>query len=326
MQFEREARAQDVRAEIAGRARFFERRFEHLVDFPDLAVNIVVADGNAHRIRADRHAFDQRMRVPAQDVAILERARLAFVRIADEILLPGKLTRHEAPLQAGREARTAAATQARRLHVGNHLLRGNLFFEDPAQLLVAAARDVVFEMPVLAVQAGENQRFDVTIVERRHFESSSINWSIFSRLMKLHMRWLFTSSTGASPHEPKHSPSFKVNLPSAVVSPKSMPSFCFRYSRRAVRAAVRAELARQVRAERDLVLADRRRLVHRVERRDFLHGDGRHAEIVGDELHQLGRQPAMLFLSGSQRRHHRGLLLLRGIFRDRTIDFFQAFS
>src|SRR5690606_24102816 len=121
-----------------------------------------------------------------------------------------------------------AAAQARRLDVGDHLLGRNLFFENAAQLLVAAARNVVFEMPVLAVQTSEDQRFDVTVVKGRHFESSSSSWSIFSRLMKLHILWLFTSSTGASPHAPKHSPSFSVNLPSGVVSPKSMPSFCFR--------------------------------------------------------------------------------------------------
>src|SRR6185312_11816711 len=32
-----------------------------------------------------------------------------------------------------------------------------------------------------------------------------------------HMRLLFTSTTGASPHAPKHSPSFRVNMPSALV-------------------------------------------------------------------------------------------------------------
>jgi hypothetical protein len=94
----------------------------------------------------------------------------------------------------------------------------------------------------------------------------------------------------------------------------------------AVGTAVRAELARQVRAERDLVFADRRGLVHRVESSHFLHGDCRHAEIVRDELHEFRRQPAMLFLSSGQRRHHGGLFLIGGILRDRTIDFFQAFS
>ena len=58
-----------------------------------------------------------------------------------------------------------------------------------------------------------------------HLFNSSSNWSILSSDMKLHMRLLFTSSTGASPHAPMHSPSFRVNFPSAVVSLKPIPSF-----------------------------------------------------------------------------------------------------
>ena len=44
------------------------------------------------------------------------------------------------------------------------------------------------------------------------------------------MRLLLTSTTGASPQAPKHSPCFSVNIPSGVVSPNPMPSFCFRCS------------------------------------------------------------------------------------------------
>ena len=54
--------------------------------------------------------------------------------------------------------------------------------------------------------------------------------SFASGVMKLAMRLLFTSTTGASPQAPKHSPSFSVKLPSAVVSLKPMPSCFFRCS------------------------------------------------------------------------------------------------
>src|SRR5258708_28353896 len=130
MQFEREARTHDVVAKESGATGFFQRLFEAFVDFPDLAVDIVIADRDAHRVRADGHAFNQRVRIETQDVAVFERARFAFVRIADEILLPRELTRHEAPLQTGREARTATAAQTRRLDVGDHLLGRNLFFQN----------------------------------------------------------------------------------------------------------------------------------------------------------------------------------------------------
>jgi hypothetical protein len=48
--------------------------------------------------------------------------------------------------------------------------------------------------------------------------------------MKLFIVLLLTSITGASPHAPKHSPSFRVNMPSAVVSLRSTPSLDLRCS------------------------------------------------------------------------------------------------
>jgi uncharacterized small protein (DUF1192 family) len=57
--------------------------------------------------------FDDDVRVVAKDVAVLEGARLALVRVADQVLLARELARHEAPLQAGGKARAAATTQRR---------------------------------------------------------------------------------------------------------------------------------------------------------------------------------------------------------------------
>ncbi len=86
VQLEAEGRAEDVVAEVAGSARFFERFFEAFVDLEDLAVDVVVADLDAHRVGRDRHAFDDDVRVEHQDVAVLAGAGLAFVGIADEVL------------------------------------------------------------------------------------------------------------------------------------------------------------------------------------------------------------------------------------------------
>ena len=60
--------------------------------------------------------------------------------------------------------------------------------------------------------------------------NSASSASIFSGRIRLHIRLLLTRSTGASPHAPKHSPSCSVTRPSAVVSPKPMPSFALRCS------------------------------------------------------------------------------------------------
>ena len=79
------------------------------------------------------------VRVVAQDVAVLERARLALVGVADDVLVAGELLRHEAPLEPGREARAAAAAQRALLHLGDHRRRRDLLGEDLPQRLVAAA-------------------------------------------------------------------------------------------------------------------------------------------------------------------------------------------
>jgi hypothetical protein len=57
----------------------------------ELAAHVVVARGRTGRVAGDGHAFDHRMRVVAQDVAVLAGARLGFVRIAQDVLLPRRL-------------------------------------------------------------------------------------------------------------------------------------------------------------------------------------------------------------------------------------------
>jgi soluble P-type ATPase len=50
VQLEAELAAQDVVAQEAGGARFFQRFFEALVLLEDFAVDVVVADGDAHGV------------------------------------------------------------------------------------------------------------------------------------------------------------------------------------------------------------------------------------------------------------------------------------
>src|SRR5207344_1211585 len=97
VQVEIEAAAQDVPSEVAGLARFLERLLEDLVLVPDLAVEVVVTHGRADRIPRDDHSLDQDVGVVADDVAVLESARLALVGIADDVLLAREALRHERP-------------------------------------------------------------------------------------------------------------------------------------------------------------------------------------------------------------------------------------
>src|SRR5690606_29865984 len=237
-------RAEDALAEEAGRARLFERFLEAFVDFPDLAVDIVVADRNTHGIGSDCHAFDDDVRIVAQDVAIFEGTRLALVRVADEVLLAREGTRHEAPLQSRGKARPASAAQAGSLDFGDDVLGRHAADEDLAQGFIAAAGDVVLQMPVAAVQTGHDLGRNMAAVQpggNRESRSvhgaspacvfnSSSNASRRASDICTHMRLLLTSSTGESPQAPMHSPSISVNMPSAVVSRKSMPSLRLRWS------------------------------------------------------------------------------------------------
>ena len=80
---------------------------------PDLAVNVVVTDGSASRVARDRHAFNEDVGVVAHQIPILKSAGFAFIGIAHQVFLAGKLTRHEAPFEPRRKTGAASSTQSR---------------------------------------------------------------------------------------------------------------------------------------------------------------------------------------------------------------------
>ena len=63
----------------------------------------------------DDHPFDDQMRRVAHDVAVLDRARLALVGVADDVLLAAGRVADRLPLHAGRKAGAAQAAQSARL-------------------------------------------------------------------------------------------------------------------------------------------------------------------------------------------------------------------
>src|SRR5205814_2106887 len=138
---------------------------------------------------------------------------------------------HEAPLEPRGEPRAAAPAQRRFLQLRDDLIGRNLFRDDLAQRLVPAARLIVGQPPVAAVESRHQDGVRAVIDEfgwRVHAltgcgnpgrpsprsaacDNSSTSSSSLALFMKLHMRRSFTMSTGASPHAPMHSPSFSVN-------------------------------------------------------------------------------------------------------------------
>src|SRR5690606_336639 len=86
----------------------------------------------------------------AQDVAVVARAGLALVRVADEVLLHRRLARHERELHTGREARAAAAAEARLLDLLDDRLAVELAVQHALPGLVAPDLQVVLERPRVA--------------------------------------------------------------------------------------------------------------------------------------------------------------------------------
>jgi len=107
----------------------------------------------ADRIGGDRHAFQHAVRIAFQNGTVHECSRIAFIGIADDVLLIARRIRAELPLHAGREAGAASASQPGLLHLINDFLRlhGR---QDLAQRLIAVDSDVfidVFRIDLAAV-------------------------------------------------------------------------------------------------------------------------------------------------------------------------------
>ena len=123
----------------------------------EFTADIDVSRVRAHRKTGDETAFDQLVRVVPQDVAVLASTGLALVAIDDEIVRSafGLLLGHEGPLQAGREARPAAAAQAGGLHLLDDPVTA--FLDNRLGVVPVAARTGPGEARIVQpVQVGEN--------------------------------------------------------------------------------------------------------------------------------------------------------------------------
>ncbi len=97
-----------------------------------LAAEVEVAGRAARGEGGDRHRLDDEERVALEQDAVLERAGLGFVGVADEVVRLGGLGGDRRPLAAGREGRAAATHQLRRRHLGDHGLRARSRTRGPA--------------------------------------------------------------------------------------------------------------------------------------------------------------------------------------------------
>ena len=109
-----------------------------------LAADVDEAVLAAGRERGDRHRLDERERIALHQHAVLERAGLGLVGVADEVVRPRRLRRAPPPTCAGRERRAAAAEQLRR-RPPRAITASGPSSSARAQRRVAAVRDVRVE-------------------------------------------------------------------------------------------------------------------------------------------------------------------------------------
>ena len=145
LHFERELCPQDAASEQAvfvaggdGGARPVYRRGVPVPDEHD-------AVRRARRVARDDAPLDQRERVGLQDRLVVERARVALLAVAEDVLHGRRIAREETPLHSGGERRPAASAQAGVFDLLEGSLRRQLR-QGAVQPRESAARDVLIEV------------------------------------------------------------------------------------------------------------------------------------------------------------------------------------
>src|SRR5262245_7275094 len=143
---ELEAGTEDVLADEAGRLGLAHGLPQALVAEQHLATDVDVGEVALDGVRGDDDAFEELVRVVLDDDPVLERARLALVRVDRQVDRLLRLLRQEAPLHAGREARAAAPTDRKSTRLNSSHL-GISYRERLADGLVAAVLAVGVQTP-----------------------------------------------------------------------------------------------------------------------------------------------------------------------------------
>src|SRR5262245_20300042 len=95
------------------------------------------------RVTRNRHPFDQQMRIALHQDAILERSRLAFVGIAQQVCRFTGGAWNKTPLHPSRKPRAAAAPQSAGLHLFDD--RGLLHRQRLLKRLIPAALAILLD-------------------------------------------------------------------------------------------------------------------------------------------------------------------------------------
>ncbi len=133
---------------------------QHLGFIDKFAANVDIGRARAHRKASDQRAFDQLVRIVADDLAVFAAAGFGFIGVDDKEI--GAFGRrrlgHEAPLHPRRETSPAAPAQARCLDLVDNRIIAN--GEQSLGLIPIAAFLRSFQVPRLkAMDVGEDAVF-----------------------------------------------------------------------------------------------------------------------------------------------------------------------
>ena len=165
------------------------------------------------------------MRILLHQDAIVERARLALIRVDAQIDRPRMVLRQKAPLHSRRKTSPAAAAQARVLHQIRHIVR--LHRQRFLQRFVAAVGAIAGQRRAIRlVDASQKYRFKLgheryNSLRELYFRTASIDLSNQhdSSVKSPYDTHHSPACTAHLSHAPRHSANSSVTLPSEVVSP-----------------------------------------------------------------------------------------------------------
>ncbi|OIQ79167.1 hypothetical protein GALL_391050 [mine drainage metagenome] len=152
------AAAEDIRAQIVADDRSVDGFIQYLQRMRIFRTQIDVTLRRPDREAGNGHAFDQHERVAFHDHAVGKGARVAFVGIADDVLLLGAGIEHRLPLDSGGEGRAATSTQP---GLGDFLDDGRAIHgQRPFQAAIAIVVEVILQGNRIGdADAGEGQAF-----------------------------------------------------------------------------------------------------------------------------------------------------------------------
>ena len=115
--------AQDIAAQQPGLAPRCQYRFEFFQQITVFTAQIQKPLGTTQQSRAHGHAFKHQIRITIEQYAVFERARFAFIRIANDIACDSRGVSATRPLVGGGIPRPAASPQSGQFEFGQCRVR-----------------------------------------------------------------------------------------------------------------------------------------------------------------------------------------------------------